>query len=324
MKFIAAVYEHAASLIDMRPWEVSRDPELLFQAHAEAFRRYGHAPIVPSIDIYNVEAECYGAEVVDTGGIGVPLIKHPPCAEPADLMHLPPLLPLRGRVRDVLQVAGRLRRELPGAHVAVPVSGPFSIASQLLGFEKLLTSVLVDVDALRDGLVFLMENQVQVCREAAKEGFEVIMFDSAAGPPLLSAQDFHDLISPVLQRMVAETKLVCSGRISLIVGGKTSSVVEDLVAIGADQLLCPAETDQDVFMRKMEAYPEPEVRINMSPAFFSESDDKAALAEAARVVALCGRRQRSCVGSGVVPYDAIPETVIRVRDFVEGYGPASK
>ena len=77
-------------------------------------------------------------------------------------------------------------------------------------------------------------------------------------------------------------------------------------------------------MRKMDGYPEPEVRINMSPGVYTEKDGREALAEAARVVALGSARQRSCIGSGVIPYDAVPETVIKVRDFVERHTPVSK
>ena len=40
MDFSPSVYEHAAFLIDRTPWDVSRDADLLFEAHAEAFRRY--------------------------------------------------------------------------------------------------------------------------------------------------------------------------------------------------------------------------------------------------------------------------------------------
>ncbi len=57
----SAVYEHAAALIGKTPVQVCRDAELLFQAHAEAFRVYDHAPVVVGIDIYNLEAEAYGA-----------------------------------------------------------------------------------------------------------------------------------------------------------------------------------------------------------------------------------------------------------------------
>ena len=63
MDISPSVYEHAAFLIGRTPWEVSRDGELIFQAHAEAYRRYRQTPIMPGIDIYNLEPETYGAVI---------------------------------------------------------------------------------------------------------------------------------------------------------------------------------------------------------------------------------------------------------------------
>jgi len=81
MFFAPVVYEHAAALIDKSPWEVSRDPELLYRAHREAYLKYRHSPVTPVIDIYNVEAEGWGAEVEKPSGIRVfhsRLLEKPP------------------------------------------------------------------------------------------------------------------------------------------------------------------------------------------------------------------------------------------------------
>ncbi len=61
--FTPAVYEHAARFVGRTPAEVSRDAELLFQAHRGAYLEYRHQPIAVGIDIYNLEAEAYGAKV---------------------------------------------------------------------------------------------------------------------------------------------------------------------------------------------------------------------------------------------------------------------
>ncbi len=63
MEFTPIVYEHAAKFIGRRPWEVSRSADLLVEAHAAAYAVYRHAPVVAGIDVYNVEAEAYGAVV---------------------------------------------------------------------------------------------------------------------------------------------------------------------------------------------------------------------------------------------------------------------
>ena len=77
MELSPSVYEHAAAVIGRTPWEVSRDPELLFAAHAEAYRVYRQTPIMPGIDIYNLEAEAYGGVVENPGGFGIPAISRP-------------------------------------------------------------------------------------------------------------------------------------------------------------------------------------------------------------------------------------------------------
>ncbi len=75
--FSPSVYEHAAALIGRSPWEVSRNPELLFAGHQAAYRKYHHTPVVVGVDIYNLEAEAYGAEVRVPGGNGIPAITQP-------------------------------------------------------------------------------------------------------------------------------------------------------------------------------------------------------------------------------------------------------
>ena len=145
MDFSPSVYEHAAWFIGRTPWDVSRDGELLFAAHAEAYRRYRHSPVVVGIDIYNLEAEAYGGVIDRPHGTGIPAISRPVCASVEELSCLEPFDPgVAGRVPMAIDVAGRLAREFPEADVRVPLSGPFSIAAILLGFETLLCESLDD------------------------------------------------------------------------------------------------------------------------------------------------------------------------------------
>ena len=67
MEVSPSVYEHAAKILGRTPWEVSRDGELIYQAHAAAYEFYRQTPIMPGIDIYNLEPEAYGA-VIDAAG----------------------------------------------------------------------------------------------------------------------------------------------------------------------------------------------------------------------------------------------------------------
>src|SRR5271169_2435987 len=69
--FSPAIYEHAARFVGRTPWEVSRDPELLFEAHRRAWLEYRHTPVCVGIDIYNLETEAYGAKIPAPDGAGI-------------------------------------------------------------------------------------------------------------------------------------------------------------------------------------------------------------------------------------------------------------
>ena len=88
--FTPVVYEHAARFVGRTPWDVSRDPELLFHAHRAAFLEYRHDVIAVGIDIYNLEAEAYGARVEIAEGDAIPAIHEPLLDCPEDGHDLPP------------------------------------------------------------------------------------------------------------------------------------------------------------------------------------------------------------------------------------------
>ena len=137
MDFAPSVYEHCARLIGRSPWDVSRDPGLLFEGQAEAYRRYGHRPVVVGVDIYNLEAEAYGATVQQPDGDGIPAITTPLVSSAAQFRDLPAFDPdVSGRLPLVIAVGCRLKAEFPDADVRVPLSGPFSIAASLASSRR--------------------------------------------------------------------------------------------------------------------------------------------------------------------------------------------
>ena len=72
--FTPVIYEHAARFVGRTPWEVSRDPELMFAAHRAAYLEYRQQVIAVAIDIYNLEAEAYGAKVAASTPDAIPAI----------------------------------------------------------------------------------------------------------------------------------------------------------------------------------------------------------------------------------------------------------
>jgi hypothetical protein len=317
MTFVPVVYEHAAALIGRRPFEVSRDAGLLAAAHAVAYARYHHSPVVVGIDVYNVEVEAYGATLRDAGGSSIPSIEAPFCHCVNDIFALKGLDPLNdGRFPLVLAAASTLRATCPGAAIAIPVSGPFSIVQGLMGMEELLYATMADPDNAREALLVVARHLLHVIEVIASRGFDVILFESSASPPLLSPVLFRRVEAPALALIGQEFRRKKKKGLPMILGGNTLPVLEDILRAGAGGVICPAEVDGTSFMNVMERYPEVEVRVNMRPGVFAASFDEAER-EAAKAMDVARGRPNACIGSGVLPYDAKPEIVLHIHTFIE-------
>jgi uroporphyrinogen-III decarboxylase len=318
MQFVPAVYEHAAKLIGRTPWAVSRSRTLLVAAHRAAFELYHHSPVVAGIDIYNLEAEAYGAEIVKPGGIAIPSFTSHLCADGKGILSLPDLdVEHGGRLRLVIDAARELKTALPHAAVAVPVSGPFSLASNLYGLANLLCDTVTEPETVRAILAKLAASQLRFCQAIAAAGVGITLFESAATPPFVSPPMFRDLVLPALRDLVQGAAHL-TGSAPLIIGGDSAQILDHILATGTRAVICPGETDQAAFLRQMQSHPGVMVRINMNPALFCSADAAAALREADRLMLLAAGREKVCLGSGVLPYEAVPETVLAVMSHVAG------
>jgi len=315
MDFAPSIYEHAARVIDKSPWEVSRDGDLLARANIEAYRLYHHSPIVVGIDIYNLEPEAYGSIIDPPDGDAIPAISRHACSSVQEIIRLQPFDPkTAGRIPMVIQAARRIADELPQADVRVPVSGPFSIACNLVGFDRLLTQVINNPDEVAEALGHLVVGQIEFCREIVQHGLDIAFFESAAAPPLLSPQSFREIELPVLKTILEKAAEVVGHPVPCIIGGNTAPILEAMLETGTRYVCCPAETDQEQFMQIMKKYPDVMVRVNMDPIHITSENMDAAYAEADRVIALANTREKSCIGTGCLPYETNPQAVLKTRE----------
>lgn len=317
MEFSPSVYEHAARVIGKSPWQVSRDVRLLSQGNIEAFRLYRHRPVVVGIDIYNLEAEAYGAPVERPTGNGIPAISRHPLSTTRELVNLEPFNPKKdGRIPMAIEAAKRVARECPEADVRVPLAGPFSIAANLMGFENLLCEALSDPDSVIEALRHLVAGQVGFCREIVSNGLDIAFFESAAAPPLLSPAQFRQIELPALKEIMERTGVVVGHPVPCIIGGDTAAILDAILETGTSYVCCPAETDQRRFMEKMKAHPEVMVRINMDPRGITSGNRADVEKEVDRVLALADNRQKVCIGTGCLPFEADPEVVLYAKQYI--------
>lgn len=316
MQFSPSIYEHAARLIHRTPWEVSRDAELMFAAHAQAYRLYAHSPVVVGIDIYNLEAQAYGAEVGHPQGNDIPAICYHPIGDLHALAELPPLNAYAGRLGMVIDVGCRLKREFPHADVRIPVSGPFSIAANLMGFEPLLEGCAMQVDLTRAGLLRLARGQFEFVHAVCRAGLDVAFFESAAAPPLLSPAQFRDIELPAVIGLLEEVRRTTGRSPSFVIGGDTAPIASAIASMNCGYVIAPVETNQRAFLQALAGRPETMVRVNMDHRIVSGTSWDAIRLEADRVVELAQTRRNACIGTGSLPYETPPENVLRLAEYL--------
>ena len=172
------------------------------------------------------EAEAYGAVVGTPQGNEVPSVMGQLRRHAADLCQLAwPDAAKSGRFPLVMEAAARLKEQCPEAEVRIPLSGPFSIACALVGFQGILTEVLMSPDTVAAALRHLAAGQVEVCRTFASRGFRAMFFDSASCPPIITADSFTSLVLPALCEMMSGIRNLTNEAPPLILGGNSFPVL---------------------------------------------------------------------------------------------------
>jgi uroporphyrinogen decarboxylase len=316
--FNPSVYEHAARFTGHTPWEVCRDPGLMFEGHRAAWLAYRHTPIVVGIDIYNLEAEAYGAAVEAPGLDGIPAIREPLFPSLDDALDIPPFDPSRdGRIPMVIAVAQRLARELPEADVRIPVAGPFSIAFNLRGITQLCEDAALRPADVARFLLRLADNQAHFTRAIAAASLDVAFFESAAAPPLLSPRQFHDIELPALKRILALTTAIVGHPVPCIMGGNTVHILDDILSTGTGYVVCNVETDQRKFVDRLcRTHPHVKVRINMDPGIVACSDPDRIRREVDRILAIAAGRPNCMMGTGCLPLETPPGNIDLIKNYL--------
>jgi uroporphyrinogen-III decarboxylase len=317
--FNPSVYEHAARFTSKPAWEVSRNGGLMFEGHRAAWLEYKHTPIVVGIDIYNLEAEAYGAHVEAPGEDGIPAIRDPLFHSLDEALHIQPFDPKKdGRIAMAIDTGVRLAKALPDADVRIPVAGPFSLAFNLLGINQLCEDVATRPADVAQWLMMLAENQTVFSRAIAAAGLDVAFFESAAAPPLMSPRQFHAVEMPALRRILELTAGIVGHPVPCIMGGNTVHILDDILATGTGYVVCNVETNQQRFVDRLCAtHPHVKVRINMDPRIVACNDPRAIYREVDRILAIAAGRANCMMGTGCLPIETPPENIALIKQYLQ-------
>ncbi len=196
------------------------------------------------------------------------------------------------------------------------MSGPFSIASNLVGFENLLCDVATDPEGVAAALLHLVDGQVAFAEEIKRHGVDAAFFESAACPPLLSPAMFRRVELPALKEIMARMAAVLGHPVPCIIGGNTTPILDAMLETGTGYVIAPCETDQAAFMKKIWDRTDVRVRVNTDVEVIARGTWEQIQANADRIIRLLDGRPNVCMGTGALPYETPPENVLRLREYV--------
>ena len=315
--FCPAIYEHKAKLLGKSPSEVSQDAKLLEQAVLAEYETYRPDMLTVGIDIYNVEAEALGCNVLFPDAIdAVPVIDKRVLSNLDDVDTLVMVDPEgSGRMPLVLKAAEAVNNKLGDRiYVRGAISGPHSMAAELLGVEQLLIAMIEQPGTVDRLLKFCTEVSISYGKAFLKRGVEVCVFDSYAAPPLVSPQLYKDLVLPHVNRLVLDLKKYGAELLEYVIGGNTGPIAEHLYATGADVVLSDFSSDVNIFLQRAKDT-KVLVRRNINPMLIEQGPDRQLQNEAHSVSTLAAANQNVIIGTGVISYNTGPERVLMVKNM---------
>ncbi len=323
--FVPTIYEHAAYLLGKTPSQMAQDPSLIVEGQLAAYELYRHDLVAVGVDIYNVECEALGARVVYFDGPEVPGLADPLLEEKAALegLHLPD--PKRdGRMPLLLEAAIRVKEAL-GSEVLVSgtVVGPFTLAANLRGFERLVMDAYDDPEYAHRLMAFTTEVGKRFAEAFVGHGLGVAINESWIAPPMVSPALYRELVVGYERELVSHIKGRGQRNVGLISGGDTTPLLESLITTGTSLLIADYNCDFHYFKARTRALGVV-LRGNVDPKLVESGPLDRLLEAGRRVIDICAPGGGFVLGTGVIPYATPSEHLLALRGLTEKRGAYSE
>jgi uroporphyrinogen-III decarboxylase len=225
-----------------------------------------------------------------------------------------------GRMPLVLEVAEQVVEKL-GDEIFVrgSISGPYSMAAELVGMEKLMIASIAQAEAVERLLAFCTKVAIDYGKAFLARGVEVCIFDSQTAPPLMSPETYGKLVLPHNQKIISSLKNAGAKFIEYVVGGDTGVNVKNIFATGADILLSDFSSDLKVCVEQAKGRP-CLIRRNISPALVEYGDESEIISQTRQITQLTKINQQIMLGTGVLSYNTSSERVLLVKNtYIEEF-----
>ncbi len=320
--FVPVIYEHAAGLLGISTSSLARDEDLVVKGQLKAYNLYKHDLVSVGVDIYNVEAEALGCRVQYFNDMSVPSIEGPVISNYEEFSRLTVPDPRNsGRMPLFLSAAARINESI-GNEVPVTgtITGPFTLAALLRGFEPFLMDLLTDEIFAREQLMFTTEVSYAYAKAFAETGVGVSINESWIAPPLLSPDVFSSSVLEFEKLLINRIRSCGVDNVALICGGNTSAIAHQLVRTGSSLLMADYNTDHFLFKKLCEKH-KINLRACVDPVLVEQGNEDLMEEAVKKVMPVCSANGRFIFGCGVVSSATPPENIIFLKDLVEKQNP---
>jgi len=316
--FCPAIYEHKAALIDKSPSQIAQDADLLTEAVLAEYETYKPDMLTVGVDIYNIEAEAIGCKVLYPEAIdAVPVVVDRVLHTAADVDRLPHIdAEQTARMPLMLKAAENVHKKL-GDHVLVrgAVSGPFSMAAELMGIEPLLIAMMMKPELFQKLLDYCTAIVIDYGKAFIKRGLSVCIFDSQATPPLLSPNLYQTFILPSIVRINAAFKQSGCVYTEYVIGGKTDAIAVFMLASECDIILSDYPSYPTSFIQTKSR--QQLIRRNISSMLIEKGDTPELRQQIHYIKTLINTYSNFIIGTGVISYNTSVEYLCKVMKTVQ-------
>jgi len=316
--FLPAIYEHKAWFIKNTPSNISRDPDLLMRAVFAEFEQIGPDALTIGVDVYNLEAEAAGCQVTfyegdDTSIPGIRPGNHVITATDNLKDRRVPNPMTDGRMPVNIETARQVVRELgDDLWIRGAVSGPFSLTISLLGAEELFMATLDNPQFVHELLDYAARIIKTFGQAYIDVGADVVLFDSQASADLLPPDMYEIFTLPVMKDIIEYFKQQGINDVPLVIGGTTMPLIENLLATGANNLLCDFNCDWTQWAGACRQANR-SVRRNLDPLMLQTAEPQTIYQATRKVVQEAQGYPGFIMGTAVTPFGTPTENLLAVK-----------
>lgn len=305
---VPAVLGHAAVLAGVPLRDYLRDGELLARCQVQALKHYGYDAVFAFMDLY-VETEAAGS-VLTYRENQYPDITSYVLAPDGALAGLAVPEPSRsGRMPELLRAAAILRREVgDGTLVVGAVTGPMTLATQLIGIEEGLYLAADDPDRFERILDYATEVVIRYgCAQIEAGAHLPMVFEPSASPVVVPPHFFVRFVLPRLKRVLTAFREAGALLNWVMITGAIGPILEYCAELGTDILHIDYDVDP---ARALQALPRTCLAGNLRPLAFVTASPEQIAAEARGLCELFVDRGGFLLSSGCeIPPEARADNI---------------